>query len=31
MTAVNKDKIDPGFWIGLILIAALLYFTYKCH
>jgi hypothetical protein len=26
----NKNKIDPGFWIGLALIAALLYFQHSC-
>ncbi len=31
MQAVNKNKIDPGFWIGLIVIAALLYITYRCR
>lgn len=26
----TKNKIDPGFWVGLLLIAALLYLTVKC-
>lgn len=31
MQVVNKNKIDPGFWIGLLMIAAFLYLTYRCR
>ena len=30
MKAKNKEKIDPGFWIGLVLIAGLIFATIKC-
>lgn len=26
----KKEKIDPGFWIGLSLIAGLIFATIKC-
>lgn len=32
MTVTNKNKLDPGFWIGLILVIITLLFTMpKCH
>lgn len=27
----KKNKIDPGFWIGLLMIAAILYFQHSCQ
>ena len=30
MEKVKKERIDPGFWIGLLLIAGLLIATIKC-
>lgn len=27
----DKFRLDPGFWIGLILIAGLLFCTIKCR
>lgn len=30
MMQENKNKIDPGFWVGLVLIALLLLLTSKC-
>ena len=30
MTATNDNKLDPGFWVGLILIGILIYCTTKC-
>ena len=30
MTTSDKDKLDPGFWIGLVLVIALLYLQQKC-
>lgn len=30
MTKTNKDRLDPGFWIGIVLTVVLLYFTIKC-
>jgi hypothetical protein len=31
MTEAGKERLDPGFWIALILVGLLLYLTYKCH
>ena len=31
MQAVKEGGIDPGFWIGLLLIGLLIFCTYKCH
>ena len=30
MQIAKQNKIDPGFWIGLILIALFLYMSTKC-
>lgn len=30
MKKATKEKIDPGFWIGLVLIAGLIFATIKC-
>lgn len=30
MNQTKNNKIDPGFWIGLLLIAAILYFQNSC-
>lgn len=30
MEKAKKERIDPGFWIGLLLIAGLLIATIKC-
>ena len=30
MQASKKSKIDPGFWVGLVLIAFLIFCTIKC-
>ena len=31
MSQTKKNKIDPGFWIGLLMIAAILYFQNSCQ
>lgn len=31
MVLNKKNKVDPGFWIGLLMIAAFLYLTYRCR
>lgn len=30
MKEAKKQRIDPGFWIGLVLIAGLIFATIKC-
>ena len=30
MEKAKKGKIDSGFWIGLVLIAGLIFATIKC-
>lgn len=30
MKKAKKERIDPGFWIGLLMIAGLLFATIKC-
>ena len=30
MKKAEKERIDPGFWIGLVLIAGLIFATIKC-
>lgn len=31
MEKAANNNVDPGFWIGLVMIALLLLVTYKCH
>lgn len=28
---MKEDKLEPGFWIGLVLVAILLWLTTKCE
>lgn len=30
MTVTNKESLPPGFWIGLVMVAFLLYFVNGC-
>lgn len=30
MEKAKKEKIDPGFWIGLIMVVGLIFATIKC-
>ena len=28
--STNNGNIDPGFWIGILIIAVILYFQHSC-
>lgn len=30
MTITKNDRLDPGFWIGLVMIGILIYLTQQC-